>query len=253
MIRFRSLFTLAALALVTLASTGCIKFQQVLTLMPDGSGKVEMTVGMSEMMIAMSGEDPFADFTIETVSQDTQGIVAFSEPEVYEADGYKFATVTAYFEDINEVSLESMESDIDFEYTPEGDGFKLVVNPSPIRSMAQQMVQQLDPAQLEDPQAQQMLEGFEFSEAYRLPGAISEASGLEADGQTLSLQITGEHILNNSVPANYGESAQIEITFGPSTLANEEIVAFQAELEDAKETYEQLLEEAGLGETEDSM
>ncbi|MEM9883884.1 MAG: hypothetical protein AAF800_13310, partial [Planctomycetota bacterium] len=52
--------TLAGLLGIT-ALTGCVKFKQAWTVQPDGSGKMTMTLGFSEQMLAMSDEDPFAD------------------------------------------------------------------------------------------------------------------------------------------------------------------------------------------------
>jgi len=86
---------------------GCVKFKQVVTVFPDGSGKMHMSMAINEQMLTMAGdEDPFADFSIyELADQEALGWSAFSEPRVYSADGFKTVEFTGYFLDINAVSF----------------------------------------------------------------------------------------------------------------------------------------------------
>ena len=80
-------FALACLLTLSASLTGCVKFKQTTTVMPDGSGKIHLSVGMSDQMLAMAqqqGENPFDEMSPLKLDEDSKGIVAVTKPEVNE-------------------------------------------------------------------------------------------------------------------------------------------------------------------------
>ncbi len=124
----------AMLVLVMIAAvslTGCIKDKKVLTLMPDGSGKMEFRIGFNAKLIedtvgAMmppgaesedesDDADP-TDLDVGDLRDKFEGFVAFTEPKVEDgSDGWKYVSFTGYFEDINKVSVFGEAEDEDSE------------------------------------------------------------------------------------------------------------------------------------------
>jgi hypothetical protein len=245
----RTLAALAALMTLMLGTTGCLKVKQTMTLMPDGSGKVEMTMGFSEAMLAMMppDQDPFAELSVAALSEDPSGFVAFTEPEISEADGYKMATFTAYFEDVNELEMDGPDGQPVFYALEETDaGTVLTVSTSAVRGMMQQMEMQGGAEQLQDPQAKEMIAGMEVSETFIVPGTVTDAGGIDTDGNSVSLAVDADMLIDGKAPESYteGDDAGLTITFTPGDVDEDAVAAFQAEMEAAKATYEELLEAA---------
>src|SRR5881396_3112560 len=108
----RVIRSIAYVACAAAALAGCIKLRQRTAVMPDGSGKLTMTVGFSKAITSMAksmggkegaAKDPFAD--MNTIPKEQQGFVAFTKPEKSEKEGFTFFTFTGYFEDINKVQM----------------------------------------------------------------------------------------------------------------------------------------------------
>ncbi|MEL7087463.1 MAG: hypothetical protein AAGL98_03330, partial [Planctomycetota bacterium] len=176
------------LVALTLALAGCVKFKQVWSINPDGSGKMTLTYGFSETALQQAPEDPFAnlDNPEELIDLDDRGWVAFTRPQIKTEGGYKYATFTGYFEDLNQVTFSGDAGNGNMEATRYG--FKpdtFTIN----NGMLSQVIKTLQEDQLaQDPAAKaQMLlvtAGMEFTETYRLPGQITDAAGYAADGDT---------------------------------------------------------------------
>ncbi len=235
----RGLTCMVAFVALALSLTGCLKMNQVMTVMPDGSGKMEMTVGFSAQMLAMSPEDPLAEMTIEKLSEDPGGMVAFTEPEITEEDGYTVVRMTAYFDDINDVESDGPDG------TPVSydlDNGELVISTSVVRSMMEMFAIQGGADALGDPQMKEMIAGMEVSETFVLPGAVTDAEGIESEGNTVSMKVDANMLLNDSVPEVYGEDSGLTISYDAGGVSDADIAAFQAELEAAKANYAELLE-----------
>ncbi|MEO1236506.1 MAG: hypothetical protein AAFX76_06935 [Planctomycetota bacterium] len=235
----------AGLALAfALAATGCVKFKQAWSVNPDGSGKMTMTFGINEQMLGQfGGQDPFADLDdpSDMIDQEDNGWVAFTAPQITTENGYKSASFTGYFEDINQVTFSGDGGNgemVDTTYAlAEG---KLTVT----NAMLGQVVASVsnDP-QMQDPQTKAfmavMMEGLEMAESYRLPGAVTDAEGYDADGQTASTTITAADILGDEPPKIAGlDDGQLQITFTPAGWPAGGEAAWNTELEAAKAEWQ---------------
>lgn len=254
----KSILTLVGVLALTLTVTGCVKFKQAWTINPDNSGKMVMTFGVSEQMLAMAGgeRDPFADLDdpADMMDEEDNGWVAFTKPEIRTENGFKFATFTGYFEDINQVTFSGDGGNgemIDSSYKLQ-DGQFTVTNGmlgQVIKSMAQ------DP-QMQDPQMKAMMapmmEGLEMTESYQVPGDITDAEGYNADGQTAHTTLNAKAMLSDTPPTIAGlDDGELTIAFTPSEWNNQ--AAWTAELEQAKAAWEEIKASAKAEKTESKM
>lgn len=244
----KSVLTLCGVLALTLAATGCVKFKQAWTVNPDGSGKMVMTFGVSEQMLAMAGEqDPFADLDdpADMMDEEDNGWVAFTKPEIKTEEGFKYATFTGYFDDINQVTFSGDGGNgemVDSSYAL-ADGTFTVSNGmlgQVIKSMAE------DP-QMQDPQMKAMMapmmEGLEMTESYQVPGEVTDAEGYTADGQTASTTLDAQAMLGDTPPTIAGlDDGQLTISFTPGEWANQ--AAWTAELAKAKADWQAIKDQA---------
>lgn len=178
---------LTCLVLLTASLTGCVKFKQVMTLMPDGSGKIDLTIGLSEQLMQMAqqqGENPFEQMDPVALNDGSKGIVAFSKPTQKKEGGYTYMSFSAYFEDINAVELGSPDDEEEpakFAYVKDGKGATLSVE----QSMVLSAIADHEPVSDEEKAfAAQMTVGMVFTEMYNLPGSFEAIKGVTSDGNS---------------------------------------------------------------------
>lgn len=241
-----------ACLLLTVSLTGCVKFKQVMTVMPDGSGKMTLNIGLSEQLMQMAqqqGENPFDEMDPSALSKDSKGIVAFSKPTQKKEGGYTYLSFSAYFEDINQVELGSPDDEekpAKFTYTRDGNSATLSVEQSMILSA----VADHEPVSEEEKQfAAAMTAGMSFMETYNLPGTIEAIKGLDTKGRTATLEMTQAHMLNSTGPIQDLKGVD-KLTFKMSDIKEDTpaMKAFQAELEAAKKEWEAMKKEAEAAE-----
>lgn len=236
---------LFALTLV-FALTGCVKFKQLWTVNPDGSGKLTMTFAMSEQMLAMAGgqgEDPFAEFDpAEMIDEEENGWVAFTKPDVVSANGYKTMTLVGYFEDINKVKF---AADDDGQMAASsfkmGDGKLTITNPimgQIVAGMNEQAGQQ-DMSMMAP-----MLAGLEISEAYDLPGVPAAAPGYTIEGEIVTASINDQDVIKGNAAGP--DAAEVVIEFNPGGWNGGE-GAWKNELEAAKAEWKAIKASVGGG------
>ncbi|MEM6554047.1 MAG: hypothetical protein AAF750_18170, partial [Planctomycetota bacterium] len=227
--------------------TGCVKFKQAWTVQPDGSGKMTMTLGFSEQMLAMSDEDPFADLDnpAEMLDEEDNGWVAFTQPKITTRDGFKFATFTGYFEDINQVSFsgDGGNGEMDATTYTLADGTLTVTN----GMLGQAVASMAEDQQMQDPQTRAMmapmLQGLEMTESYEVFGNVTDAEGFTADGRTAATTLTADDMLADTPPKIAGlDDGNLTIRFDPAGWADE--AGWKKELADAKARWEQIKAEA---------
>lgn len=244
--------TLASLVVLAFSLTGCIKFKQTMTLMPDGSGKINLSIGLSDQLMQMAkqqGEDPFNDLNPMELSEDSKGIVAFSKPETKTEGGYTYMTFAAYFEDINEVELGSPDEEeppAKFAFVKEGKGATLTVE----ESMVLSAIADHEPISPEERAfAAQMTAGMLFAEVYNLPGAFEAMKGVTSDGQTATIEMTQAHMLDGTGPIKDLKGVE-KLVFKITEVKEdaEASKAFKAELEAAKKEWEAMKKEAEAAE-----
>ncbi|MFK7790357.1 MAG: hypothetical protein AB8C95_12800 [Phycisphaeraceae bacterium] len=239
---------LACLLLVTASLTGCVKFKQVMTVMPDGSGKMTINVGLSEQLVQMAqqqGENPFDQMDPIALGKDAKGIVAFSKPTQVKEGGYTYLTFSAYFDDINQVELGSPddeEAPAKFTYVKDGKGATLSIE----KSMILSAVADHEPISDEEKVfAAQMTAGMSFVESYNLPGSIEAVKGVAIEGSTATLEMTQEHMLNSTGPIKDLKGVD-KLTFKITEVKEDAaaLAAFKAEVEIAKKEWEAMKKEA---------
>ena len=239
---------LASMVMIAISLTGCVKFKQVMTVMPDGSGKIDLSIGMSEQLIAMAkqqGENPFKEMDPKKLSESSKGIVAFSKPTQKTEGGYTYLSFSAYFEDANAVELGGPDDGADpskFAYTRDGKSATLTID----NSMLLSAVRDYEPmAEEEKAFAAQMLAGMLFSESYVLPGAFEDIKGVEAEDNVATIEMDSDNMLNGTGPITDLEGVE-KLVFKIAEVKEDEAAmkAFKAELEAAKLIWAEMQKEA---------
>jgi hypothetical protein len=260
-------FVFAAVLSVVLA--GCVKFKQDVTVLPDGSGKIDFRVGYNKKGVddataamgqggAGHTEDP-TDFDLSDL-EDMHGFAAFTAPQQEEKDGWKFVTFTGYFEDINKIEIGSKDDpeakELAFVFAKTETGFSLKVK-SQFKDLAGmgQMGGTGDTAEVPPEMkgmvegmkklVESLMEGFEFKQTYTMPGAITTATGLTSqEGRTAVYLVGPKEVKDPQVAAKLAEVKEFAIECGASAVTEVETAAFKAELAKAKEAWEKLKAEA---------
>lgn len=248
--RFNALLTLVLLALIA-ATPGCIKYKQALTLMPDGSGKVDITWAMSDQLVEMAkqqNEDPFEKLSPDNFKGQAKGIAAFTEPKREKKDGYSYLTYTAYFQDINAVSVnmnqkeenaDGSTSSMDFgdpakyTYQRDGDTATLTIENGVVMSM----VSDYEPTPEEQKaQMRQMMVGFEISEQITLPGTFKDVEGVTGVDNSAILRVTLDDALDGTGPLkDLKDVEKLTFTITDITVDDAAVAAFKKEMQAAVE------------------
>ena len=184
-----------------LALPGCVKLKWLVTIYPDDSGKLELTIGMNSMLsgLAEMGEEaggegagatPFGD--PEEISEGSTGFVAWTAPEESKDGDFKMTKITGYFENINDVKLD-MEDDEgeegDEAATPTTWTFKknedgtfeaTFVDTSMADDIGEQGgemggADSPEAKEMGKAMAKSMMAGFEISYGFIMPGEVAEA------------------------------------------------------------------------------
>lgn len=243
---------LAALVVLTASLTGCVKFKQTMTLMPDGSGKINLSIGLSDQAMQMAqqqGENPFEDMNPMELSEDSKGIVAFTKPKQEKAGGYTYMTFSAYFEDINAVELGSPDEDqppAKFVYTKDGNGASLTVEDSMVLSAVENHEPMADE---EKAFVAQMIAGMLFTESYVLPGSFEAIKGVEAKDNVATIEMDHNDMLNGTGPLADLKGIE-KFVFKIKEVKQDAAAAaaFKAELEAAKAEWQAMKKEAEAAE-----
>ncbi|MEM6257492.1 MAG: hypothetical protein AAGI37_04185 [Planctomycetota bacterium] len=239
MARLFKLFWLTALLLGVTLAAGCVKYKQIVTVMPDGSGKVQYIAGYNQQL-ADDGENPLAEFTPQAFGERSEGIVAYTQPIRYDEAGWSYVAFTGYFTDINEVAIAGPDNGGDpvrFVYQSRDGRSTLAIRGGVIQSIAGDFepVEPEDRADLET----ELMAGFEVIERFVLPGevtAVEGTRGVEEMPRAVELWIDVSALVDEDGPlTQLKKTEQIVLEISPSSLADEQIAAFRAEMEQAVE------------------
>jgi len=243
---------LACLIALTASMAGCVKFKQTTTVMPDGSGKFDLLFGISDQMLQMAqqqGEDPFGDMEPTELGKESKGIVAFTKPVKEKKGGYTYMSLSAYFEDINEVQLGSPDDEekpAKFSYKRDGKSATLTVENAMIFSI----ISEHEPMAPEEKAfARQMLAGMSFIEAYVLPGEFEDIKGVDANDNTATIELGAQDMLDGTGPIkDLKDAEQLDFKITEVKEDADAAKAFNAELEAAKKEWEEIKKEAEAAE-----
>ena len=265
--------TAALVAAALLVLPGCIKMRWIVTVYPDDSGKLELTMGMggalsglSEMGGEAGGEvsGGFAD--PDDISEDSGGFVAWSEPQQVTEGDFKLTKITGYFEDINKVTLD-MEKDEEgkekskptsYTFKKNDDGtFEASFVDNSMTDDLEEQGGELGGAQSEQEKEMAkammkgMMAGFEISFGFVMPGEVTEAEQMDVDGRKATLKLDIDKLFDmDQEKAKDGLSGVVKS--GPAVDGiEEEMAAFKKELEEAKVAWKKRLEKAKAGKAAD--
>jgi hypothetical protein len=255
-----------ALAALALGAGGCLKFKDHTVLLPDGSGKVRLTIGMKTSMLALAGQgakeaggDSDADLApdVDELRKDFEGFTAFSEPVKETQGDWTTFTFAGYFEDANKVRIwKSADEDeggerkvmLSLKLTKEGEGFVL--------EQSAGMLDELDDLGGDDdpdlpPEAQKaakdmakammkgMMEGLEIGSSVEMPGKILKAEGHEMpkEGRVAGTTVTLDDLLDDEKAKKLKERKSTKVWCGKSEVTPEQTKAFRDEMTKAKEAW----------------
>ncbi|MEM1098929.1 MAG: hypothetical protein AAGH92_09080 [Planctomycetota bacterium] len=242
----RALPVFLSVVLLTLLIPGCVKFKHALTIKPDGSGKVEITIGMSDTVLAHQGDDGKELIDLdELVDQENRGFVAFTAPESWAEGGFTFYRVVGYFEDIERVVIEGDDD-------PEADGpvvttFDFDADAGTLavsRCLLQQVAMEVKAIGADDPSQQAlvgaMLSGMEIEESITVPGDIGDAGPFESTGDTASGKIDEEALLgeNGDAMTIWRDSGEVIVSYEPADWEDADRDAWLTEVAEAKAAWE---------------
>lgn len=247
----------APLACVLGLLSGCLKMKEDLVVLPDGSGKLTLTLSIredNEMAKDKFTEEEMMSEDPEKMLKEMPGIVAFLRPKLEKKDGFATITTVAYFEDVSKVRIigEGDSGDgkalNEFKFRKEGDGFVFEVGGDKVGEGLKDLGANDDaPPELKkqmEAMIQEMLKGFEFTIQVKLPGAVKEVATFQKkDGRTASFTIGEKDIAGLNDMKKLTGMSSLKAVCGPSEVSAEEQAAFKAELERAKAEWAELKKE----------
>ncbi len=244
----------AARVLPLLALAGCLDYEQQVVLYPDGSGKIVRRLAVKRdarnLLRALSKEkaapsDPVAEFAdLSRLKEDSRGIAAWAPVERASKDGWDSATVTAYFEDVNQVRLHLLqpsdgvlERRLEFaaRYAKSASGGSLEIDPSGRDA--------LNPDDPHFKAALPFLKDARVRFSVRAPGPVERAEGFpEKEGRDASFLFDQARIQAALKDPKGDASRELDrllderprVTWASVALPEEEQAAFRREFEEAR-------------------
>ncbi len=255
---------------------GCLQAEQEAVLMPDGSGKVTITMAFRQMgegggammpgMPRARQGDPMKEFTDPLrLEEDAQGICAWVTEGPKEEDGWTRASVTGYFEDINKVKIYSRNAqtgkrDVSFVAVCEkvGDSSALILS----NSLGAAIKQGQQNRQNQDPEVAKrfvemlkpMMGDMKVSLSFEVPGEVQEASEfMKKRGRKAVFDLNADAIFAPVLEPDgpdakrmkqFTEAEDATIVWSGNKVSDEDLAKFKKELERAKEEWAKTLEKA---------
>ena len=242
----RRIIPLIALVLSLSVASGCVKVKQVVTVMPDGSGKIDLTFGINAELAQHTDQNPFADLTLEKMAGEDlpEGVVAITPPFQREENGFQYIHFTMYFENIAKV--QGHEGDLaevfaGYSFESGDPGCTLTIEQGLILGMLSEY-EQPDPDDLQF--MGQMFDGMELAEQYILPGAAEPVDGVAMTDNTAEIVITGENLIHGDGPIEaLANTDTLTLIVPEITITQAQADAFAAEMTDAIAAWEILKQE----------
>lgn len=264
----RAVKSLAVLAAMMFAVSGCVKMKWLVIVYPDGSGKMEITAGMNSAiaeMGKMGGEDvemPQVGDT-DAMAENSKGFVAWSRPTESKEGDFTLYTTTGYFKDINQVEFTDEEGGKPTKFTFEkaDDGtykFTFVEEGSAddIKEQSGEMGGGADDEmgkEMAKAMMKSMMAGMEVSYGVRMPGDVTEAEEMNIEGRQAVLKIDVDKLVDlMSKPKEEIKDFQGTIKCQAEADLAEEMAAFQKEMEAAIAEWPKIQEEMKAKEKEEA-
>ena len=229
----------------------CVQYEQSSSFFPDGSGKISMSIAIKKSMIeqleemakAMGSEeemDPLADFTDpKKLAENSEGILAWTKPEVVDDGKWIRVSYTGYFVDINKVKIyqeqekggettKSLAFACKYEKGDETSTLQLIDDTR--EKLGEDLKQPEEDDAMREMQIQMMktmMEGMKIRMAITVPGEILESSGfMSTEGRTCSIEMDDKMMiammeeLRRSLMRNAREVIDDVILNGDTTVTN---------------------------------
>jgi hypothetical protein len=239
-------------------AAGCIRFSEDLVVFADASGKMTLTVGISEEFIekmkamGANADDFEKNSGLDPEDLDNaEGVVAFSKPTHEKKDGWRTTVFIAYFDDINKVKIwekngEEKRQKLSFSFKKDGEGHVLEIEDKMMSNDDAEKMETMPDEQKAQfwEQAKGMMKGFKISSTVKMPGAVSAADGYKTKaGRTASIEVTEEAIKNIDDLGKSMKSIKRKVTCGKNEASDGDLAAFKKELADAKAAWPKIKEE----------
>lgn len=232
---------------------GCLKFKEEIQVMPDGAGRIILTIASKETgeenklsVAELMSEDP------DKMDKTFPGIVAMSRPVEEKKDGWTQVRVEFFFDDINKVKLVNEDDGKvfqEFSFRKEGDGRVLEFKAGAAEEFGGQLGGQdgeLPPEakkQIEE-MVKQMLAGFELKIAVNMPGEVKESGAFkEKEGRRATFALGEKDIAGFDDFKKFEAIKSVKIVSGPADVPAAELAAFKAAYEKAKAEWPALKKE----------
>jgi hypothetical protein len=189
----------ALAALAALALAGCIDYRQEVVVYPDGSGRIVRRLAVKRDVLNLvralsknkvAATDPLDDFAdLGRLRESSRGIAAWGAPERSSQGGWDAVSMTAYFDDVDQVRLFLVQpTDGVLERRLE---FAARVAKTPAGGVLEVDPTSRDTLNPDDPAFRTILPFLKEARmafSVRVPGKIDRAEGYaDVDGRTASL------------------------------------------------------------------
>jgi hypothetical protein len=250
---------LAAALAAFFPTAGCLRYQEELVVLPDGSGKMVLSVGFNleilekfkEMGMDPSEQEEEMGIDLEDL-EEFEGIVAMTRPKSEKKDTWKTWTFTAYFEDLNKVRLTEKRADetkrtkVSFAFRKEGDGYALEIDDRFAQNEQLKSMEDMpeEGAEAAWEMAKQFLKGFEMTRAIRMPGPVTSSEGFaKKEGRVASNRIDESSLKGMEDMKKAMKTEKRKLACGPNEMSEGDVSAFKKELEQAKAEWPKIKEE----------
>lgn len=242
----------AASLLVLAALSGCMKVKQEIVVMPDGSGKIVLTLTMrlkSETTTFTEGE--LSQMDPDEFMEKVHGLTALTRPKSEKKDGIVTLTMTGYFDDVNALKFmddgEGAKAKVKQEYAfrREGETFVLETKGNLLAEDAPERGG-TDPDLLKQREEffRAMFAGFEFRQDVTLPGKVLATEGYGSKAERTASYVVGERDLQKpSDQRKINDLAKFKVSAARSEVSDADAAAFRKELEKAKADWPALRDE----------
>jgi hypothetical protein len=243
---------LLAPLLLLLTFSGCMKVREDLVVMPDGSGRIVLTLTLPAASEAakfteaeLLGGDP------DEFQEKVRGLVALTRPRSEKKDGAVRLLMTAYFDDLNAVKfMDEGEGDKakpkqECAFRREGETFVLEITGNLLaEDLPDRGKSDPDLTRQRDEFFRAMYVGFELRQDVRMPGRITSIEGFQSREDRTASYVIGEKDLQKVADQKkINDARKFKVTCARSEVTDAEAAEFRKELEKAKADWVELRKE----------
>lgn len=229
---------------------GCIETTDVITIMPDGSGRGVIYTASEITQLFGQEDDSSEEFlrivgyeTVLSLAEKFKGVEAFTKPEIVQHRGKPHIKFSIYFNDINQVQLKRGKDDLTedkYHFDAKNGVFKITSKSN--KTELDKLKGDGDSFSF-PPMLEPFLVGLYINQTYVLPGPVKEAPEFfRIEGRKVESITTYKDLKNSKNMEGYFKEGQKEsvITFGPPTVGDKEKKEFKREMKKAVKKWKKL-------------